>query len=165
MPERPGLAWLSVSAVVIAADQATKWIAETSLTYAVEVPVFPGLNWKLLYNLGAAFSFLSDQGGWQRWFFSILALVISGVLSVWLYRTERSDWPTALPLALIIGGAVGNLVDRLRLGHVVDFIDVYYRDYHWPAFNVADSSIFVGAALLILFGFKETDRKGGSAAS
>jgi signal peptidase II len=94
---------------------------------------------------------LSDAGGWQRWFFTVLAVVVSSVLIVWLKRTDRGDWPTALPLALVVGGAIGNVIDRVRLGHVVDFIDVHYGSWSFPAFNLADSAISVGAVLLLAF--------------
>ena len=114
--------------------------------------VFSWLNITLAHNYGAAFSFLSDAGGWQRWMFSILAAVVSLVLLVWLIRLPRSEWMTAVSLALIIGGAIGNLIDRIQLGYVVDFIDVYYKDWHYPAFNVADSAITVGVILLLLDG-------------
>ena len=156
------LPWLLVSALVIAADQLTKWIALAELTGRGSIEVIPGfLNWTLAFNTGAAFSFLADAGGWQRWFFALLAIGISGLLVFWLARTARGDWRNAAPLALIIGGALGNLIDRLRFGHVVDFVHVYYQDWHYPAFNVADSAICIGAVLLILFGFtvrKSTSR-------
>ena len=145
--------WLALSAIVIALDQLTKQIALALLEPYAPHPVIPGfLNWTLAFNTGAAFSFLHDAGGWQRWLFSVLALVVSIVLIVWLRRLPRSDWRTALPLALVIGGALGNLVDRVRLGRVTDFIEVYHEQWSWPAFNVADSAISVGAVLLIVFG-------------
>jgi signal peptidase II len=114
-------------------------------------------NWTLVYNYGAAFSFLSDAGGWQRWFFSGLAVLISAVLVFWLSRTPRGDWRTALPFALIVAGALGNLIDRVRFGYVVDFVDWYlgFTELpHWPAFNIADACIVVGAVLMVLFSFK-----------
>ena len=152
---RGALAWLWLSAVVIVLDLATKELALRTLALHDPIAVVDGLlNWMLTYNYGAAFSFLSDASGWQRWFFSALAVVISGLLTVWLRRLPRSDWRQALPFALIIGGALGNLVDRLRFGYVVDFIDVYWGSYHWPAFNVADSAISVGAVLLVVFGLR-----------
>lgn len=152
---RSALAWLWLSALVIVLDLATKELALRTLALHDPIAVVDGLlNWMLTYNYGAAFSFLSDASGWQRWFFSALALVISGLLGVWLRRLPRSDWRQALPFALIIGGALGNLVDRLRFGYVVDFIDVYWGSYHWPAFNVADSAISVGAVLLVVFGLR-----------
>lgn len=152
---RSALAWLWLSALVIVLDLATKELALRTLALHDPIAVVDGLlNWMLTYNYGAAFSFLSDASGWQRWFFSALAVVISGLLGVWLRRLPRSDWRQALPFALIIGGALGNLVDRLRFGYVVDFIDVYWGSYHWPAFNVADSAISVGAVLLVVFGLR-----------
>ncbi|MFA7541086.1 MAG: signal peptidase II, partial [Lysobacterales bacterium] len=109
----------------------------------------PFLNWTLVYNPGAAFSFLSDAGGWQRWFFTVLALVVSGLLVFWLRQTPRRQVWIAIPYALILSGAIGNVIDRLRFGHVVDFIDVHWQGWHWPAFNIADSAICVGAVMLI----------------
>ncbi len=148
------LPWLLLSALVIALDQATKHLALTYLQLHEPRVVIAGLlNWTLAFNPGAAFSFLADADGWQRWFFSGLAGVVSLGLMVWLARLPRGDWRNAAPLALIIGGALGNLIDRLRLGHVTDFIDVYWGSAHWPAFNLADSSVFVGAVMLILLGF------------
>ncbi len=148
------LPWLLLSVLVIAFDQLTKHIALGSLEYLRPVAVIPGLlNWTLAFNTGAAFSFLAGESGWQRWLFSALAVGVSAVLVLWLSRTPRGDWRNAAPLALIIGGALGNLIDRVRLGQVTDFIEVYWHDWSWPAFNVADSAICVGAVLLILFGF------------
>jgi signal peptidase II len=158
------LAWLIVSATVIALDQLTKHIALAELQPYAPHAVIPGLlNWTLAFNTGAAFSFLHDAGGWQRWLFSALAVTVSAVLIVWLHRLPRSDWRTALPLSLVIGGALGNLVDRVRFGHVTDFIEVYYGQWSWPAFNLADSAICVGAVLLIVFGLghRKTASEGG----
>ncbi|MBN8480630.1 MAG: signal peptidase II [Xanthomonadales bacterium] len=154
MPPRPNaLPWLLLSLVVLIADQVTKHLVLAHLQLHEAIPVIDGLlNWTLAYNEGAAFSFLADAGGWQRWFFTGLAVVVSIVLVVWLARTPRADWRTALPLALVIGGAIGNLIDRLRFGHVVDFIDVYWNAAHFPAFNIADSAISVGAVILVAFG-------------
>ncbi|MEO6967056.1 MAG: signal peptidase II [Rhodanobacteraceae bacterium] len=147
------LPWLIVSLAVIALDQLTKAIALRALTPYVPQTVVPHmLNWTLAFNTGAAFSFLRDGSGWQTWLFSILALVVSAVLIVWLSRTPRRDWRTATPLALVIGGALGNLIDRLAHGRVTDFIQVYWRAWSWPAFNVADSAICVGAIALIALG-------------
>ena len=144
------LLWLSVLVIVL--DQVSKfWIMATFEDYEV-LEIWPVFNLTLVYNTGAAFSFLSDASGWQRWFFSALAIGISGMLVFWLRKIPRHDWRHALPFALVIAGALGNLIDRLRLGHVVDFIDVYWGASHWPAFNVADSAISVGAVLLLLFG-------------
>jgi signal peptidase II len=157
MTSKPNaLPWLLLSVLWIAIDQLTKWWALAALQPAgLPHPVIPGfLNWTLDFNTGAAFSFLAHSGGWQRWFFVLLALVISGALVVWLARTARREWRTALPLALVIGGALGNLIDRLHASQVTDFIQVYYRDWYYPIFNVADCGITVGAVLLILLGLR-----------
>ncbi len=147
------LPWLLLSALVIALDLWTKHLALTHLELHRPVVFIEGVwNWTLTFNPGAAFSFLSDASGWQRWFFSALAVGISGLLAFWLLRMPRHDWRQALPYALIIGGALGNLVDRLRYGHVVDFVDWHWRGHHWPAFNIADSAIVGGAIGLVLFG-------------
>lgn len=153
-PQSHALPWLLLSAAVIALDQLSKWWALATLPPAgMPHPVIPGLlNWTLAFNTGAAFSFLADSAGWQRWFFVLLALAISAALVVWLARTPRRDWRTALPLALVIGGALGNLIDRLHAAQVTDFIDVYYRQWHYPVFNLADCGITVGAVLLVAFG-------------
>jgi signal peptidase II len=160
------LPWLALSAFVIAADQVVKAIVVGALQPYTPHPVIPGLlNWTLAYNTGAAFSFLADQPGWQRWFFALLASGVSAVLAVWLKRTPRSDWRTALPLALVIGGALGNLVDRVRLGHVIDFIQVYIGSWPFPSFNIADSSISVGAVLLVFFGLFSHSKGSGPASA
>ena len=153
MPERRwnGLVWLWLSAVVIALDLLSKWVAESSLGLYQQVPVIDGLfSFTLAYNPGAAFSFLSDAGGWQRWFFIVIAVGVSGMLLVWLSRLHRDKWLEAVALALILGGALGNLYDRIVHGHVVDFILVHWQQsWFFPAFNIADSAITVGAVLLI----------------
>ncbi|WP_249352132.1 signal peptidase II [Rudaea sp. 3F27F6] len=149
-----GLPWLVLSAVVIVADQIVKAIVLAVLRpYEPHEAIAGLLNWTLAFNRGAAFSFLHDESGWQRWLFSLLAIGVSVVLVRWLASIARSDWRNALPLSLVIGGALGNLIDRVRFGQVTDFIDVYWRDAHFPAFNIADSAITVGAVLLIWFGF------------
>lgn len=149
------LRWYALALLVVMLDQYTKILAESSLDYGRPLEVFSWFNLTLQYNTGAAFSFLSDAGGWQRYFFSSVAIVISAVLVAWLFVLPRSQWLLALALALILGGALGNLWDRLVLGHVVDFISVHYAGRYFPAFNLADSAISVGAALMIfdsLFG-------------
>ena len=153
-PKPNALPWLWLSVAVIVLDQLSKWWALGALQPAgMPHPVIPGfLNWTLAFNTGAAFSFLADSAGWQRWFFVLLALVITSVLVVWLARTPRRDWRTALPLGLIIGGALGNLIDRLHAAQVTDFIQVYYRQWSYPVFNLADCGITVGAVMLIAFG-------------
>ena len=154
MTKPNALPWLWLSAIVIALDQFSKWWALHALApAAVPHSVIPGfLNWTLAFNRGAAFNFLADGSGWQRWFFVVLALVICAVLLVWLARTPRRDWRTGLPLGLIVGGALGNLIDRLHAAQVTDFIHVYFRQWDYPVFNVADCGITVGAVLLIVFG-------------
>lgn len=149
--------WLILSALITAFDQWTKWLALKHLEFAESATVFPGLDWTLLYNRGMAFSMLSD-GGWQVWFLTIMTAAVGAVIAVWLFRTPRNHRWQAGALALVLGGAVGNLIDRLRFGHVVDFIDVYYGEYHWPAFNIADSAIVVGAAILAIVLFREDSR-------
>ena len=148
------LPWLLLSAVVIILDQLSKWWAVSALQpVGLPHPVIPGLlNWTLAYNTGAAFNFLAWGDGWQRWVFVALALVISAVLVAWLTRTVRRDWRTALPLALIIGGAIGNLIDRLHAAAVTDFIDVYFKHWHYATFNIADCGVTVGAVVLVVFG-------------
>ena len=140
--------WLSGSVIVL--DQVTKFLAETLLTFHQPVPVLPSFNLLLTYNTGAAFSFLAGAGGWQRWFFLGLGLLVSIGLIVWLRRLKPTETRLAAALALILGGAIGNLIDRAWLGQVIDFIQLYYQHWYWPAFNLADSAITVGAALLVL---------------
>jgi len=155
----PGWArWLIVSAVIVVLDLATKAWVSNALSYGDVVRVTPFFNLILTHNLGAAFSFLAGAGGWQRWFFSAVAVVISVVLVVMLRRPHR-DRVVPLALALVLGGAVGNLWDRVSLGHVVDFIQLHAAGYYWPAFNVADSAICVGVALLLWDGVRGKDAK------
>jgi signal peptidase II len=151
----PGYAarWYLLALVVIVLDQYTKGLASSLLEYGRPVPVFSWFNLTLQHNTGAAFSFLSDAGGWQRYFFSAVAVIISLALVIWLYRLPREQWLLSLSLALIVGGALGNLWDRVELGYVVDFISVHYERHFFPAFNVADSAITVGAACMLLDSF------------
>ncbi len=143
------LRWLWLSLIIIVLDQISKqWFESNFMVYEV-VNVLPLFNLTLTYNEGAAFSFLSDQSGWQRWFLAAVATVVTVVLVLWLRGLKRHEKLTAISLGLIIGGAVGNLIDRLLFGHVIDFLDFYIGQYHWPAFNVADSAIFVGVAVMI----------------
>lgn len=144
---------------LLALDQATKLWAAAALDYATPVPLLPFLNLTLVHNTGAAFSFLADAGGWQRGFFIVLSGVVSAVLAAWLWRLPRESRWLGIALALVLGGAVGNLVDRVAYGYVIDFVDLHAGGWHWPAFNVADSAISVGAVLLIaesLFGRRPT---------
>ena len=146
------LAWLTLSAVMIVLDQISKWLAVAHLQFQQPQPFVPGFwNWTLTHNTGAAFSLLAKAGGWQHAFFITLAFLISGALAVALAKVSRSDWRNALPFALVIAGALGNVIDRIRFGYVVDFIQWYWRDFYWPVFNVADSCIVVGAVLIVLF--------------
>ena len=142
--------WFWLSGVVLILDQCSKLIADALLQFNQPVPLLPFLDLHKVYNPGAAFSFLSNASGWQRWFFVGLTLVVSLVLAVWLRRLQAGQARLALALALILGGALGNLIDRVMYGYVIDFIDLYYGGWHWPVFNVADSAITVGAGLLIL---------------
>jgi signal peptidase II len=156
------LPWYGLSLVVIVLDHLSKWLASSLLTYAQPVELLPVLDLTLLHNRGAAFSFLSDAGGWQRWFFAALALVVSGWIAWWLYHLPRDKRWLAASLALILGGALGNLIDRLWLGYVVDFISVHWGDAYFPAFNIADSAISVGAGMMIvdmLFLDREADHR------
>ena len=152
-PKPNALPWLGLSAVVLALDQWSKaWVLD-SLPEYVAVPVIDGFwNWYRTYNTGAAFSFLADAGGWQKWFFIVLAFAISGVMVWMLARTPRRDWRQALPLALVIGGAIGNVIDRILHGHVIDFIQWHVGQHYWPAFNIADSAVVGGAIGIALFG-------------
>ncbi|TAN05131.1 MAG: lipoprotein signal peptidase [Rhodanobacteraceae bacterium] len=153
LPKPNALVWLLLSVAVIGLDQLTKAIVRATLVPYMPQAVIPHLlNWTLAFNRGAAFSFLAGSSGWQTWLFGSLALVISAGLVVWLARTPRRDWRTALPVAFIIGGALGNLIDRLVHGQVTDFIQVYWHTWSFAAFNLADSAITVGAVLLIAFG-------------
>ena len=147
------LPWLAASALVIVLDQLSKAWVLASLPEYTAIPVIEGFwNWYRTYNTGAAFSFLSDAGGWQKYFFVVLAVAITGLLGYWLSKTPRRDWKTALPFALVIGGAIGNVIDRLLHGHVVDFIQWHWRDYFWPAFNIADAAIMGGALGIAVYG-------------
>ena len=145
--------WLWLSVLVILLDQATKTLAETLLVMHQPNPVLPSFNFMLTYHPGAAFSCLADAGGWQRWFFLGLGASVSIGLIVWLHRLKPEEKRLALALALILGGAVGNLIDRAWLGQVIDFIQLYYDRWYWPAFNIADSAITLGAMLLVLDSF------------
>lgn len=143
--------WLWLSAVIIVLDQWTKWLTVQNMGLYDRVRILPILDITYRQNTGAAFSFLADAGGWQRWFFVTLGLIVSVIIMIWLRRTPRKGYLLqAIGLALIIGGALGNVIDRALVGYVVDFILVHYKGWHFPAFNVADSAISVGAGMLIL---------------
>jgi signal peptidase II len=151
-PSPNALSWLGLSALLLVLDQWSKWLAVEHLEFQSPVAFVPGFwNWTLTHNTGAAFSFLADAGGWQHGFFIGLAVLVSVVLAVGLYKSARADWRTALPFALVISGALGNVIDRLRFGYVVDFVQWYAGSFQWPVFNLADSCIVVGAVLMVLF--------------
>ena len=138
-----------LAAVVIGLDQYTKALATAELQYRVPVEITSWFDLMLAHNTGAAFSFLASAGGWQRWFLAGVALVVSVVVSVWLTRLKHSEQVLGIALGLVLGGGLGNLIDRVSLGYVVDFISWHYNDWYWPAFNIADSAICVGAVLLV----------------
>ncbi len=145
-----GLRWYWVVVLVFLADQLSKqWVLANFELYE-SIKLLPIFNFTYVRNYGAAFSFLSDAGGWQRWLFTIVAVGFSIVLTIWLRKQSKSLWRLNLAFTLVIGGALGNLIDRLQHGFVVDFLDFYWNTSHFPAFNIADSAICVGAGLLIL---------------
>ena len=157
------LGWLWLTVLVLVIDQASKTYFDGALQMYQRIVVIPDyFSWTLAYNSGAAFSFLADSSGWQRWLFALIAVVVSGVLLVWLKRLGRNDTWLAIGLALILGGALGNLYDRIAYGHVIDFILVHWEHRLFPAFNVADSAICVGAVMLALDMFKS--KKSGESA-
>lgn len=164
------LIWYGIAVAIVVLDQISKAWAESVLAGGQVIVLTSFFRLELAYNTGAAFSLLYDAGGWQRWFFSALAFLVSLGIVIWIARLVRSGKTDRglelLALALILGGALGNLYDRLVLGHVVDFIVWHYRQYHWPTFNIADAAISVGAALLIVDMFfvqaKQSNKEGGS---
>ena len=147
------LKWLWVSVLSLLLDQASKLAVDGSMQLFESIPLLPYFNLTYVHNTGAAFSFLSDAGGWQRWLFAGLAVVMSGIIGLWLARLKQHETLMAVALALVLGGAIGNLIDRVAYGYVIDFLDVYYQDWHWPAFNIADSAICIGVALMLLESF------------
>jgi signal peptidase II len=149
------LKWLWLSLLAIVLDQGSKLAVDSSMQLYESIPVMPYFNLTYVHNPGAAFSFLSEAGGWQRWLFAGLAVVISAGITVWLTRLKKHETLLAAALSLILGGAIGNLIDRLLYGYVIDFLDVYYGSWHWPAFNIADSAITLGVILMLAesFGF------------
>ena len=141
--------WLVLAGCLLIVDQLTKLWFDSSLRYGERVQVLPFFDFTLLYNPGAAFSFLADQAGWQRWFFTVLGLG-AAVFMLWMMHTNRTQQRLLLALALILSGAIGNVIDRIAYGHVIDFLLFYWQNWYYPAFNVADSCITLGAILLIL---------------
>jgi len=160
--EGSGWRWLPVTVAVMCLDQFTKLMVVHHMRLYSSIHVLPVLDISLRYNRGAAFSFLEGASGWQRWFFTVLALLVGGAILIWMRRLRAAtQWLLSLSLALILAGALGNMIDRLRLGHVIDFIVAHWHDAQFPAFNVADSSITVGAALLLLDALLESRRTAG----
>lgn len=152
---KSGLRWLWLAVLAFVLDQASKLAVVKLLPFGYPgVEITPFFNLVHVYNKGAAFSFLADQGGWQRWFFALLAFAICGLLVNWLRKQSVTQRWSGIAYSFIIGGALGNVFDRLVLGHVVDFLDFYWGTAHWPAFNLADSFIFIGAAMIVLDGFR-----------
>lgn len=154
------LRWIWVSIVILIIDQLSKWAAVANLEQGIPQAVLPYLNWTLAYNYGAAFSFLGDQGGWQRWFFVGVSIVVSAYLLYWLKKLKREEHWVAIALAFVLGGAIGNLSDRLLNGRVTDFIDFYVdfdlfflQNGHFATFNFADIAIITGALLLVVLSF------------
>ena len=152
---RSKLRWLWLAGLVIVLDLGTKALASSMLTYGVPVPVMPMFNFTLLHNTGAAFSFLAGESGWQRWFFVTLAAVVSVVLFRWLKTLQANETWSAIAIVLILGGALGNVYDRVVHGYVVDFLHFYWNDYHFPAFNIADTAITIGAGMMIIDIFRQ----------
>lgn len=155
MPMTRPLRWLWLSALVIVLDLGSKALASSLLDYAQPVELLPVFNLTLLHNTGAAFSFLAGHDGWQRWLFALIAVAASIGLTVWLTRLKAHEKLMAASLALIIGGALGNLYDRLVHGYVVDFLSFHWSGYYFPAFNLADTAITLGAVGLIVESLRE----------
>jgi signal peptidase II len=151
------LLWLGLSSFLLILDQLTKVIAKNSLFEGVSQPVTSFLNWTLVYNSGAAFSFLAQAGGWQRWFFTSVG-IIAALIMIWLIRKNPHQTIFSLALSLVLSGAIGNVIDRIIYGAVVDFVDVHYMGWHWPAFNIADSAITIGVILLIIDEIKRVNK-------
>lgn len=146
-------------ALVLLLDQLSKQVVIANMQLFDSIELLPVFNLTYVRNYGAAFSFLSDAGGWQRWFFTLIAVVISIVLAVWLAKNKPEQTKLNLALTLVLGGAIGNLIDRSVYGYVIDFLHVYYQNWHYPAFNLADSAICIGAALLIWDSFSSDEAK------
>ncbi|WP_081991027.1 signal peptidase II [Pseudoalteromonas piratica] len=158
---RSGLIWLVLSIVLLALDQITKWVVSTEMSLYQTIDILPVFNFTYVHNYGAAFSFLSEAGGWQKYFFSTIAVTISVLLIYWLKKLPATNKLLCSAYALVLAGAIGNLIDRLVHGYVIDFLHVYYQQYDFPVFNIADVAISIGAALLLLDAFfeqKESDK-------
>ncbi|ADN00106.1 signal peptidase II [Dickeya dadantii] len=154
-----GLRWLWLAALVLVVDLGSKQWVMTHFQLGESVPLVPFFNFTYAHNYGAAFSFLADKGGWQRWLFAVIALVIIVALLAMMHRSSASQKLNNIAYSLIIGGAIGNLADRLVHGYVIDFLDFYVGNWHYPTFNLADSAIVVGALLIVLEGFLASPQK------
>lgn len=154
-----GLRWIWLAVVMLIADQVSKQMVVAMMDYRESIAVMPYFNLTYVHNPGAAFSFLADQGGWQRWFFTAIAFSVSIALVVWLAKTPKKDKFISIAFSLILSGAVGNLIDRFMFSYVIDFLDFYIGNNHWPAFNIADSAIFIGAAMMLIESFKGNDNQ------
>lgn len=154
-----GFRWLWLTLVCLVLDQVSKYWVAGSMELYQSIKVTPFFNLTYVHNPGAAFSFLAEQGGWQRWFFAGIAAIASVIFLVWLAKTPKSNRCLSIAFALMLSGALGNLFDRVALGYVIDFLDFYLNGYHWPAFNIADSAIFIGAALMIFDSFKSSEKE------
>ncbi|MEL7286585.1 MULTISPECIES: signal peptidase II [Pseudoalteromonas] len=150
---KSGLVWLWLSLLLLVVDHATKTLVVSTMAYEESIDILPFFNFTYVHNYGAAFSFLSDSGGWQRWFFSLIAVSISVLLVWWLKRLPASNKVLCSAYALVLAGAIGNLYDRIAYGYVIDFLHVYYENWHFPVFNIADCAICIGAALLLFDAF------------
>jgi signal peptidase II len=146
--------WFLVGSILLA-DQTSKILAVKYLNYGSELPLFPSLNLLLAHNQGAAFGLLAESSGWQRWFFLIFGIVISVFIILWLRKLSPKEHWEKLSLAFILGGAIGNIIDRVYYGYVIDFIDFYIKSWHWYTFNIADSAICIGVTILCLVSLKK----------
>ncbi|WP_018692895.1 signal peptidase II [Algicola sagamiensis] len=157
--KQSGLVWLWLSVLALGLDQATKMVVVSFMKLHESIHILPVFNLTYVRNYGAAFSFLSDAGGWQRWFFTIIAIGVSTAIIYWLRQTPRQFTIVNSALALILGGAIGNVIDRTAYGYVIDFLHLYYEQWHYPAFNIADSAICIGAALMIYDSFRTSKQE------
>lgn len=148
------LKWLGLSVITILLDQWSKIEIIQSMSLYQSIPMTSYFNLTYVRNTGAAFSFLGDAGGWQRWFFAGMAFIISGILLYWLSQLKKHQTLLAVAYSCVLGGAIGNLIDRVAYGYVIDFLDFYYQTFHWPTFNVADMAICLGVFLMLLESFE-----------
>ncbi|BBN80937.1 lipoprotein signal peptidase [Pseudoalteromonas sp. A25] len=152
--QKSGLVWLWLSLLLFAVDYVTKAVVVANMELYESIELLPFFNFTYMHNYGAAFSFLSEAGGWQRWFLSVVAIAISALLLFWLKKLPARSWVLCCAYSMVLAGALGNLIDRLIHGYVIDFLHFYYQNWHYPAFNVADMAIVGGAGLLIFDAFK-----------